>query len=89
MQDEIGSGLNDDDLINYLRNNYKTNSVLSYDSARDILYGEIEAPQNNGQVYGVYTNYSVTLPSGVEFPCVSTKSNSGNGGNKFCISTKS
>ena len=29
MQDEIGSGLNDDDLINYLRNNYKTNSVLS------------------------------------------------------------
>ena len=56
----------DDDLINYLRNNYKTNSVLSYDSARDILYGEIEAPQNNGQVYGVYTNYSVTLPSGVD-----------------------
>jgi len=66
MQDEIGIGLYDDDLINYLKNNYKTNSVLSYDSARDVLYGEIEAPQNNGQVYGVYTNYSVTLPSGVD-----------------------
>ena len=66
MQDEIGSGLYNDDLINYLNNNYKTNSVLSYNSARDILYGEIEAPQNNGQVYGVYTNYSVTLPSGVD-----------------------
>ena len=66
MQDEIGSGLYSSDLINYLNNNYKTNSVLSYGSARDVLYGEIEAPSNNGQVYGVYTRYSVALPLGVD-----------------------
>ena len=62
----IGEGLYLNDLINYLNNNYKTNTVLSYNSARDILYGNIEATLNNGVVSGVYTNYSVNLPSNVD-----------------------
>ena len=65
-QDIIGENLFESDLINYLQDNYKTPSVLSYNNARDILYGEIEAPQNNNAVKGIYTNYEVTLPSGVD-----------------------
>ena len=60
----IGYNLYLDDLINYLKNNYTTNNVLSYNSARDILYGEID--KINGQVKGIYTNYAVTLPGNVD-----------------------
>jgi len=58
-QEIIGEGLYTNELIDYLNQNYKTNSVLSYGNARDILYSEVD--NNNGNVYGVYTNYSVTL----------------------------
>ena len=58
-QEVIGEGLYTNELIYYLNQNYKTNSVLSYGNARDILYSEVD--NNNGNVYGVYTNYSVTL----------------------------
>ena len=44
--------------------NYKTNSTLGYDHGRDTLYLQIE--RSNGQVKGIYTNYSVTLPDGVD-----------------------
>ena len=50
----IGEGLYLNDLIDYLNANYKTNTVLSYNSARDILYGDIESPLNNGDVVGVW-----------------------------------
>ena len=62
----IGEGLYSNELLNYLKNNYTTNNVLSYNSARDVLYGDIDAPLNNGSVYCIYTNYSVNLPSGVD-----------------------
>ena len=58
-QEIIGEGLYTNELIDYLNQNYKTNSVLSYGNARDILYSEVD--NNNGNVYGIYTNYSVTL----------------------------
>ena len=58
-QEIIGEGLYENELIDYLNQNYKTSSVLSYSNARDILYSEID--NNNGNVYGIYTNYSVTL----------------------------
>ena len=61
---EIGEGMYLDELINFLNQNYKTSSVLSYDNARDVLYGEID--KINGAVKGVYTNYSITLPDGVD-----------------------
>ena len=63
-QDTIGEGLLGDDLIDYLIDNYKTSSVLSYNNARDVLYGEVD--KENGQVKAVYTNYSVQLPNGVD-----------------------
>ena len=66
MQDEIASGLHSNNLISYLQNNYTTNSTLGYDNGRDILYREIEAYQNNGEVKGIYTNYSIPLPSEVD-----------------------
>ena len=64
-QEIIGEGLNGEDLINYLQNNYKTNSVLSYNNARDILYSEIDK-QPDGNVYCIYTNYSTYLPNNVD-----------------------
>jgi len=62
----IGEGLYLNDLINYLNANYKPSNVLSYNSARDVLYGDIEAQLNNGEVFGIYTNYSVNLPNSVD-----------------------
>ena len=64
-QDVIGEGLSNNDLIQFLQNNYRTNSVLSYNNARDILYSEIDKNSNN-QVKCIYTNYYVTLPSSVD-----------------------
>ena len=40
--------------------------MLSYNAARDVLYGDIEAQLNNGEVFCIYTNYSVNLPSNVD-----------------------
>jgi len=62
----IGEGLYLNDLIEYLNTNYKPNNVLSYNTARDVLYGDIEAPLNNGEVLGVYTNYAISLPNNVD-----------------------
>ena len=55
-QEEIGVGLVEDSLINYLQNFYTTSSTLGYTPAREILYGEID--NSNGYVACVYTNYS-------------------------------
>jgi hypothetical protein len=63
-QEIIAEGMTGDDLLDYLRSNYKTNSTLGYNHARDTLYLKIE--RTNGQVKGVYTNYSITLPDGVD-----------------------
>ncbi len=65
-QDEIGSNLHSSELINYLNNNYKTNTVLSYNNARDILYSEVDKNLNNNQVKCIYTNYYTTLPNNVD-----------------------
>ncbi len=62
-QTVIGDGLVEGGLIDYLQNNYKTSSTLGYNSARDVLYGEIDK-QSNGNVYGIYTDYYVNLPNG-------------------------
>ena len=62
-QETIAPNLNSGELLEFLNLNYKTNTVLSYGTARDVLYGDIEAPANNGYVSGIYTNYSINLPS--------------------------
>ena len=63
-QELIAPNLHSGDLIDYLNNYYKTNSVLSYNSARDTLYSIID--NNNGQVFSIYTNYSTTLNNDID-----------------------
>ena len=65
-QDIIGEGLYEDELIDFLQENYKTSTTLGYTDARDVMYLEIDR-EDDGSVYGIYTNYSVFLPeSGVD-----------------------
>jgi len=56
-QDTIGAGLYGEELIDYLIDNYKTSNVLSYNSARDAMYGYID--NENGSVKCIYTEFSV------------------------------
>jgi len=58
-QAPVGVGLVQGELINHIQENYTSDSILDYGEARDVLYSEID--NNDGAVYGVYTNYSVTL----------------------------
>ena len=60
-QDVIGDGLYEEDLIDFLQENYKTSTTLGYTNARDTMYLNID--RINGQVKGVYTNYAVDLPA--------------------------
>ena len=60
-QDVIGDGLFEDELIDFLQENYKTSTTLGYTDARDTMYLRID--QIDGQVKGVYTNYAVDLPA--------------------------
>ncbi len=59
-QDVIGDGLYGDELIEFLQANYKTSTTLGYTDARDTLYLNID--RIDGQVKGVYTNFTVDLP---------------------------
>ena len=59
-QDVIGEGLYEEELINFLRANYKTSTTLGYTAARDTMYLRID--RIDGQVKGVYTNFAVDLP---------------------------
>ncbi len=63
-QDVIGDGLYEDELIDFLQENYKTSTTLGYTMARDTMYLRID--RIDGQVKGIYTNYSLTLPDGVD-----------------------
>ena len=68
-QETIGEGLQGQELIQFLVNNYKTSDVLSYNSARDALYGSID--NQNGTVKCVYTEFSVNnVPSNNPRPIV-------------------
>ena len=64
-QDLIGEGLYGENLIVYLRENYLTSTTLGYTNARDVMYLEIDR-EWDGHVYGIYTDYSVYLPDGVD-----------------------
>ena len=58
-QEEIAPTLDGEELFDYIQDNYTTSYVQGYDSARDILYGEID--NANGYVYCIYTDFSVQL----------------------------
>ena len=59
-QDFIGDGLYKEALIDFLQENYKTSTTLGYANARDTMYLRID--RIDGQVQGIYTNYTVDLP---------------------------
>ena len=63
-QEIIAPTLHSQNLIDFLNTHYKTDTVLSYGNARDTMYSIID--NNNGEVFGVYTNYSVTLTNGID-----------------------
>ena len=43
----IGEGMNGQELLSYVVDNYKTSTTLGYGSARDVLYGTIDLQENN------------------------------------------
>ena len=47
-QDVIGEGFYEDELIDFLQENYKTSTTLGYTNARDVMYLEIDR-KDNGQ----------------------------------------
>ena len=59
-QDIIGECLHGNELIDFLRGGYMTNTTLGYTHARDTMYLRID--RIDGKVKGVYTNYAVDLP---------------------------
>ena len=59
-QSIIGSGNTKLNLFNHLIENYKTNSTLSYNNARDVMYSIIDLGQDN-TLKGIYTNYTITI----------------------------
>jgi len=68
-QDIIGEGLYGQELIDFLIENYKTSNVMSYNSARDAMYGYID--NDNGTVSCVYTEFSVdNVPNSSPRPIV-------------------
>lgn len=56
----IGDGLVEDDLLQYVQQNYTPSSTLGYNPARDILYSEIDAKPDN-QLSGIYSGFTITL----------------------------
>ena len=56
----IGPGLTRVNLFNYLNINYKTNTTLGYNQARDVMYSIIDLEDDN-TLKGIYTNYTITI----------------------------
>ena len=59
-QSIIGSGLTRSELFDFLNSNYKPNSTLGYNQARDVMYSIIDLEDDN-TLKGIYTNYTVTI----------------------------
>ena len=66
-----------DNLKQMVINTYKPSSTLGYNAARDTLYLRVD--RINGQVKGIYTNYAVSLPDGVD-PSTHLYNNGSNSG---------
>ena len=56
----IGEGMNGEELLSYVVDNYKTPTTLGYNSARDVLYGTIDLQENN-QLSCAYSGFTITL----------------------------
>ena len=77
IPNQLYPGTFGDELKNLIINTYKTNFTLGYNAARDTLYLRID--RINGDVKGVYTNYSMNLPNGVD-PSTHLYNNGSNNG---------
>ena len=58
----IEPGLNQTNLLNYVKQNYTPSNILSYDNARDIIFSEID--NFNDTISCVYSGYSISLIGG-------------------------
>lgn len=56
----IGEGLIEDELMQFVQENYTPATTLGYNPARDILYSAIDIKQGN-QLSGIYSNFTITL----------------------------
>lgn len=52
-------------LLSQLKQDFLTPTVLSYDEARDRMFGEIDR-RLDGTVVGVYSSFTVSIPDGVD-----------------------
>ena len=57
-------GIFGDELRDEVINTYKPTSTLGYNTARDTMYLRVD--RINGEVRGIYTNFSMPLPNGVD-----------------------
>lgn len=60
---DIGEGLYGQELIDFIKQEYTPESILSYNKARDTLYQVIEGDQG-GEVYTIYSNFIGNLALG-------------------------
>ncbi|HCX73907.1 MAG TPA: hypothetical protein DHM37_09335 [Candidatus Cloacimonas sp.] len=56
----IGEGLVEEELLNYVVENYKTSSTLGYTNCRDVLYSEIDL-QDGNILEGIYSGYAIEM----------------------------
>jgi hypothetical protein len=56
----IGEGLVEEELLNYVVENYKTSSTLGYSTCRDVMYSEIDL-QAGDILAGIYSGYSIEM----------------------------
>ena len=70
-------GMFGDDLKNEIIDTYKPTSTLGYNTARDTMYLRVD--RIGGEVKGIYTNFSMTLPNGVD-PSTHLYNNGSNNG---------
>lgn len=66
-QEDIFPDKKGSELINHLYANYKPTGVLTYNDARDELWGAI-AKRNSDSLHGVYTDYTVYISPGASRP---------------------
>ncbi|MDP8201781.1 MAG: endonuclease [Candidatus Tenebribacter burtonii] len=59
-QTEIGQGLSEEELLNYILQNFKTSTTLGYNTCRDIMYSEIDLKPGN-QLSGIYSGFTITM----------------------------
>ncbi|MDY6915374.1 MAG: endonuclease, partial [Candidatus Cloacimonadota bacterium] len=61
----IGDGLFEEELLDYVIENYKTTTTLGYTDCRDLMYSEIDLEEGN-VLEGIYSGYSIVMDLSVD-----------------------